>query len=385
MSRTFDVAVIGLGAAGSAAARHCALRGLRVAGFDRYAPPHTYGSSHGGSRIIRRAYFEGQIYVPILERAYELWHDLEEESGIQLVHHVGALTAAPTESPVFRGAAETAKRHHIPHEELDSAEVAARFPAFTLREDERAIWEPQAGWIDPEAAIRAQLEHAAEFGAELHFEEAVREWEAADGPVRIRTGRGVYEAGRLIVCAGGWTRSLLANIDLPLRVERQVNVWYRPWRRAANFLPDRCPVYIWEYDADAVLYGFPDLGGGVKAGLHHRGELVTHPDDLDRAVSEEDVQQLSQRLKRLLPDACGDVSSTALCFYTNTPDERYLIDRHPAHHSILFASACSGHGFKASIAVGEILAALSCDEAPAVDFSAFRLIRGNRNHEATAA
>ncbi len=375
MSRTFDVAVIGLGAVGSAAAYHAARAGHRVVGFDRFVPPHALGSSHGGSRIIRRAYFEGELYLPLLERAYALWRDLEEAMDAELLHLHGALTVAPRQSRVFQGALSTARTAGLRHRVLDRAELAEAYPMFHLRDGEAALLEEEAGWVDPEAAVRAHANGARRYGAVLRLNEPVRSWRSESGAVLLETAAARYSAGAVIICSGGWIGSLLPELGGSLKLERQVNVWYHPAARARDFRPDRCPVYIWAYDADRVLYGFPDAGDGVKAGLHHGGELARHPDGIDRAVHPKDIQPLTERLARLLPDACGNIARSSTCFYTNTPDERFIIDVHPEQDSVVLASACSGHGFKMSNAVGENVARLAAGEKPSVDLRPYRLSR----------
>lgn len=383
MNKTFDVGIIGLGAVGSAALYHATQAGLSVVGFDRFAPPHTHGSSHGGSRIIRRAYFEGSMYVPLLSRAYELWGELERASGRKLMHLIGCLTIGDAGGPTLRGAQKTAEEHAIPFERLEPSDVHDRFPAIHLRKGEAALFEPEAGWLDPEACIETHLALAGRAGAEIRFDEPARSWGMVGEDVRVETAAGTFDLGRLVLCAGGWMARLLDDIHVPLRVERQVNGWFRPSITDDRFRPERCPVYLWEYDRNRVLYGFPDSGDGVKTGLHHAGQVTDHPKDLDRTVHDEDVEALRRQTGRLLPGACGAVARTATCFYTNTPDNHYLIDRHPGLEHVVFASACSGHGFKASNAVGESLIRVAVGERAAVDLSAFRFSRFLKKYRST--
>lgn len=375
MTPCYDVAIVGLGAVGSAAAYHAAGAGFHVVGFDRFASPHTRGSTHGGSRIIRRAYFEGGVYLPLLERAYACWRKLEHDGAGKVLRLCGALTIAADGSPVLEGAVASARAAGVPHRLLTPSDVAVQFPCFRLRPDELAMFEPEAGWIDPEAAVCTHLAAARGNGAALRMNEAVYRWRAEGDGVVVETSEGEVSAAALILCAGGWLPSLLPALDLPLRLERQVNVWYHPARRRPDFRPDRCPVYIWEYAPSHILYGFPNLGAGVKAGLHHTGAPAQHPDELDRDVHTEDIHQLTGQMRRLLPDACGDVARAATCFYTNTPDERFVIDAYSQHPPVVYASACSGHGFKVSSAVGENLALLATGAEPSVDLSPYRADR----------
>lgn len=377
MKANFDIGVVGLGAVGSAAAYHASQSGFSVVGFDQFAPPHTLGSAHGGSRIFRRAYFEGSMYLPLLSRAYELWRRLEDASGRTLLHLNGCLTIGPADGATLRGAQAGVEAYDIPFERLSPKDVHNRFPAFHLREAEAALWEPEAGWLDPEECIRAHLDLAARSGAALRTDEKVLKWGVLGDGVRIETAAGTFDVDRLILCAGGWIAPLLREIHVPLQIERQINAWFHATANDRRFRPEHCPVYIWEYEPERVLYGFPEIDGGVKTGLHHTDDFVDHPDDLDRAVHEADISALQRWTKMLLPQT-GDASRAATCFYTNTPDRHFLIDRHPGLARVVFASACSGHGFKASNAVGECLVLLALDDEPAVDLSAFRLARFKR-------
>lgn len=373
MDTSYDAIVVGLGAVGSAAVYHLARRGKRVLGLDRFAPPHAHGSSHGGSRIIRKAYFEGVRYLPLLEQAYPLWRDLEAASGRALLHVIGGLNVGPPEGSVVMGARAAAEAQGLPHEVLMADVVQKRFPAFHLPEGHVAVWEPSAGYLHPEHCIEAHLTQARRHGAVLHVEEPVRRWQPDGEGVAVVSDQATYRATRLVLCAGGWLGDLLPGLAMPLTIERQVNGWFRPRAHPAHFDPARCPVYIWDLGGDDVLYGFPDTGRGVKVGLHHNGTLIDHPDELHRTPTDADEAALHTVLRRLLPGADGPLVHAAVCFYTNTPDRHYRIDRHPEYPQVLFASACSGHGFKASNVVGEALADLVTGASPRVDLQAFRL------------
>lgn len=369
---SFDGIVVGLGAVGSAAAYHLARRGLRVLGLDRFAPPHSLGSTHGGSRIIRKAYFEGQRYLSLLDRAYALWRDLEAVTGQTLLTLCGCLNIGPPGSAIVAESQRSAEALGVPYVVLTSREVQQRFPAFRVPDGHVAVLDSEAGVIAPERGVQAHLEQARHHGAALRFDEPVLRWQPDGSGVAVTTASATYRADRLILCAGGWIRDLLAALHLPLYIERVTNGWFRPTAHAAHLDPACCPVYIWEYTPGKIFYGFPDLGEGVKAGIHYEGACVEHPDALQRSVDEADEAAIRARLRGLLPDAAGPLTRAAVCFYTNTPDKHYLIDRHPDHPQVVFASACSGHGFKASNAVGEALADLATERPPQVDLAPFR-------------
>lgn len=341
-------------------------------GVDRYAPPHAWGSSHGGSRIIRLAYFEGDHYIPLLRRAYALWRELEAGRGSDLLHVTGGLTAGHPDGPVASGARQAAERYGLACEVLTPRSVRDRFPLFRLPDDHVAVYEPDAGWLDPEACIRAHLEAAEAHGALVRTDAPVLEWQREGDGVSVTTPHGTVHAARLVLAAGGWLADLVPDLAPDLRIERQVNAWFAPQRPAEAA---RGPVYIWEPPSGPVLYGFPDRGTGLKAGLHHGGEEAGHPDVLDRAVRPEDLAALRATAERLLPGALGEVEHAAICFYTNTPDGHFLLDRHPMCPQVVIASACSGHGFKASSAIGEAAAELAVGERTGLDLGAFGLAR----------
>ncbi|HEY0550500.1 MAG TPA: N-methyl-L-tryptophan oxidase [Verrucomicrobiae bacterium] len=374
MANDHDVIVAGLGAMGSAAAYHLATSGRRVLGLDRFRPPHDFGSSHGLTRIIREAYFEHPIYVPVVQRAYELWAELQKKSGRQLLRQTGGLMIGPRAGVVAGGAERSAKEHHLAHEILSAAELRRRFPVFVPTDEMVAVWEPRAGILFPELAIRTHLELAAQNGATLEFDEPVLRWEPLRDGVRVFTEKHSYTADRLLLSAGAWMRSLVPELTLPLTVERQILFWFEPRARAELFLPQRCPIHLWEYEPHRFFYGFPDLGDGVKVALHHQGEKA-QPDTVRREVDDDEIKAMRELLRRFLPDAEGRLKSTAVCVYTNTPDEHFILDHHPLHPQVVMASPCSGHGFKFSSAIGEIAALLLNDRPVPFDLSLFALKR----------
>jgi len=366
----YDVIVVGLGAMGSAAAYHLAAGGRRVLGLDRFQPPHNLGSSHGLTRIIREAYFEHPLYVPLVQRSYQLWAALEKQAGRKLLLPTGGLMIGPPEGVLVRGAKRSAQEHRLEHEILSSSELHRRFPVFEPAENMIAVWEPRAGILFPELAVESHLKLAAENGAVLQFNEPVRKWEADRGGVRVFTETNTYRANRLLLSAGPWMSDLLPDVKLPLRVERQVLFWFEPHSRPEQFQPKHCPIHLWEYAPHHFFYGFPDLGDGVKVAFHHQGEN-TDPERVCREVSARETKTMRQLLRRFLPTADGPLKSATVCIYTNTPDEHFILDYHPVHREVVIASPCSGHGFKFSPVIGEIAAVLLNDQAPPFDLSLF--------------
>jgi sarcosine oxidase len=228
VSSDFEVIIVGLGAMGSSAAYHLAQHGLRVLGLDQFHPPHNFGSSHGLTRIIREAYFEDPLYVPLVQRAYELWAALEKRSGHQLLLKTGGLMIGPFDGALVGGATRSAEEHQLEHEILNSANLQQKFPLFDVDDEPMAVWEPRAGILFPEKAIQTHLDLAGEVGAHLRFNEPARKWEPLEKGVRVFTDATAYTAKRLVLSPGAWMNSLLAQRDLPLSVERQVLYWFKP-------------------------------------------------------------------------------------------------------------------------------------------------------------
>ena len=360
---------------GSSAAYHLSRRGLRVLGLERFAPRHAFGSSHGKTRIIREAYFEDPLYVPLVQRAYECWADLESRSGRRVFTPTGGLMIGPADGIVAGGARASAVQHGLPFEELSATEVRRRFPAFRPAASDVAIWEPRAGILDPETAIEAHLSLAMDHGAELHFDEPVERWsERAGGLITVRTAAATYDAAKLVIASGAWVASLVPELALPVVVERTVVHWFEPRMKPAHFGPGSLPVFIHEYEPSRAWYGFPDLGDGVKFALHHHGEPTT-ADSVRRTVAPSEVERVRVLADRYLPGSAGRVRESMVCLYTNTPDEHFILDTHPDHPAVIVASPCSGHGFKFSSAIGEVIAEMAIDGATKFDVKPFRLGR----------
>ena len=377
MADHYDVIVAGLGAMGSASAFHLAARGVRVLGLERFAPKHVMGSWHGDSRIIRELYFEHPLYVPLVQRAYELWKELEKESGEPLLAIHGGLMIGPREGMLVAGTLRSAAEHGLLAELLSPDEVRARFPAFELEDGLVAVLDPRAGFLRPEACVDAHRALAQRRGAELRYEEPVLAWEPDGGGVRVHTPAGAYTADRLLLTAGAWTRSLLPGLDLALEVERQVLFWFDPPAGDDRYEPARCPIYAWEHTSGYIGYGFPRLERGVKAALMHQGEAAAHPDAVRRTVDEHaEAEPLRAALRKMLPGvAAAPVLGHAVCLFTNTPDTDFAIGFHPEHPQVLVSSPCSGHGFKFASAIGELHADLLTGAAPRFDLTPFRLDR----------
>ena len=372
---TWDVIVIGLGAMGSATAADLAGRGLRVLGLDQYPPAHDRGSSHGRSRIIREAYFEDPSYVPMVWRSYELWADLERTSSRHLFRQTGGIMIGRPDTDLVRGSLESARIHRLAHEVLDAAAIRRRFPVFEPDNDMVGVLEPRAGILAPEECVRALLERAHKAGAELRHDQRVVGWSAAPDHVTVETASGRFEAESLVITAGPWAPTLLAGLNVPMTIERQVVAWFRPAALQEAFAPDRCPIHIWHVGR-RMFYGFPALDdGGVKIAEHAIGDPTT-ADEIRREIAAAEIQEIrNDFIARYMPAANGELVLTTVCMYTMTPDTHFVIDRHPRHPNVSLACGFSGHGFKFAPAVGEILADLAIDGRTRHDITRFSAAR----------
>lgn len=354
-----DVIVIGLGGMGSAAAYHLAARGQRVLGLERFTPAHDRGSSHGGSRIIRQSYFEDPAYVPLLLRAYELWDKLAADSAREVYRMTGGLFIGPPDCLTVAGSLRASQEWDLPHEMLDAAEIAARYPTFTPTPGHVALYEAKAGFARPEMTVQAHLDLAAQAGATLQFGEVVTDWSETPGGVEVTTTAGTYTAGQLVICPGAWAPQLLAQFGIPITVERQVLYWLDPIGGTAPFAEH--PIFIAENEAAQQVYGFPAIdgpSGGVKVAYFRKGVECT-PETIDRTVHDQEIREMRDDVARLLPALDGPCLHTATCMYSNTPDQHFVIARHPDCANVTIACGFSGHGFKFVPVVGEILADLA--------------------------
>jgi sarcosine oxidase len=357
---SYDVIVVGVGGMGSATAFQLARRKQRVLGLERFDIPHAMGSSHGISRIIRLPYYEHSSYVPLLQRAFVLWREIETLSNQEILVTTGSIDGGREDGELFNGALASARLHDLPHEVLTGAEVNARYPGYNLPSALRAVFQPQGGLLASERAIVAHVNAAMSLGAEIHARERVLGWEAHPGGegVVVTTDRGRYEAGRLVLTAGAWIGELAPVVERLAVAERQVLAWLQP-KRPEWFTTERFPVFNIDVE-EGRYYGFPvyEVPGFKFGRYHHRGE-TSAPDQVRREVDEADEALLRQFAARYFPEGNGPTMALRTCMFTNTPDEHFIIDHHPAHQQVVVASPCSGHGYKFCSVIGEILADLA--------------------------
>ncbi|WP_226004812.1 N-methyl-L-tryptophan oxidase [Natrinema salinisoli] len=371
----YDVLVIGVGGMGSATTAHLADRGLDVLGLERYDVPHAKGSSHGITRIIRRAYYEHPSYIPLLKRAYDLWDDLAAETDREVIHRTGSIDAGPAESAVFEGSLRSCEAHDIPHEVLTSEQLSERFPGYQLPEGYRALYQPDGGFVVPEQSIVGHVETAQAAGAEIRARERVLEWEpTSDGGVRVETDRGTYDAANMILAAGAWNHTFADALEGLAVPERQVLGWFQP-EQPSTFEPEKFPVWNLKVP-EGRFYGLPiyDVPGFKIGKYHHRDEQVD-PDDYDTEPGLEDERLLRDATANYFPDAAGPTMRLATCMFTNSPDEHFILDTLPDHPQVAVGAGFSGHGFKFASVIGEILADLAVDGETDHPIDMFRLDR----------
>ena len=361
MSNQFDLIIVGCGGVGSAAAYYAVKRGLRVLVLERFEPVHARGSSHGDTRVIRQAYFEHPDYVPLLKRAYELWHQFEQQVDRQLFYRTGLLEVGPESGVLIQGVRQSAVLHQLPLEEIPSGEFSNRFPGFVLPEDSVAVYESNAGFLLVEECIRHYINEASRLGGDLRFNQQVRSCSVQGDGVCISTNSETFYAPRLAVAAGAWANELLADLGLPLQVLRKHVHWY-PVKTSVDYLVQtNTPTFFYE-TAAGYYYGFPVRDArGLKVAQHSGGETIHDPASVDRSVDLVEREQVDRFLRTHLPQVAIPATHHAVCMYTMSPDEHFIIDRHPEFPQFAIAAGLSGHGFKFASVLGESLVQIVMD------------------------
>ena len=373
---TYDVAVIGLGAVGSATLHRLAKAGVRAIGIDRFHPPHDRGSTHGESRITRMGVGEGEAYAAMVRRSHEIWRELEAESGESLFLQTGGLILGPSDGGTshhgkddfVRRSIAVAEANGIPHEVIDSAEMGRRYPQLGLQGNEIGYFEPSAGLVRPEHCVAVQLRLAVQLGAVVRTGETVLSVAEIPGGVVVVTDKGRVEAGRVVMAAGAWIPGLAGGtIAARTAVYRQTLHWF-PTADPAAYAPERFPIFIWIHGATAedYFYGFPALpGSGTVKVASERYAAPVDPDTSERVVpAAESAGIFTRHVAGRLLGVSADVQRAAACLYTVTPDSGFLVDLQPGTSRVIVASACSGHGFKHSSGLGEMLAGVAAGSGP---------------------
>lgn len=353
-----DILILGVGAMGSATLYTLARQGLDVCGVEQFGVAHDRGSAHGETRMIRKAYFEHPDYMPLLNRAYELWKSMQAECGETLFVNNGLLLAGPHHSQTIRGLNACYAKHRLPHDRLTAPEAMRRFPQFHLSPEAEVFYDPAAGFLYAEKSVEQMVRLAQRHGAALHVNEKVHGWQADDHGVTLRTNRRTLHAEKLIVTSGAWAKNALAALGVEVQIWRKVLFWYRS-SNLEDFGPERFPNFFVETDAGG-FYGFPTINTfGMKVGEHTLPDRVEDPEALNRALAPDDEPGILRFLSATFPQLTPRRTKFSVCMYTMTPDEHFILDVHPQHANVVFGAGFSGHGFKFAPVIGEILGELA--------------------------
>ncbi len=358
----YDVIVVGVGGVGSSTLYHLARSGVKVLGLDRFSPGHDRGSSHGGMRMVRRAYYEHPSYVPLVDRALQEWRELEESREETLYHPVGILNVGKNDGPLISGVRASVEQHKVDVDELTPAQFKKRAPGIHRADDHVALFEKNAGYLQVEACVQAYADEAVKAGAELRVGGAVRNWSARTSSVTVETESRTFTAGRLVVTPGPWARDLLLDLCIPFEVRRKPVYWYQT--EGNDYQASKgVPAFLYE-TGDGIFYGYPQVDKfGVKVGEHTGGMRVQDPLGLDRGVDPQDQKRVETFLADHLPNVKRRCMQHSVCMYTMSPDSHFVIDRHPHHENVAFAAGLSGHGFKFTSILGKLLAGIVMGEA----------------------
>jgi monomeric sarcosine oxidase len=375
--KTYDVAVLGMGTMGSASVLELRRRNVSVIGFDQFAPPHAYGSHSGATRVFRLAHYDNPKYVPLAKRAGKLWDSLSVEVGKSLVNRIGLLKMGPETDGLISGIRKSSEEFQIPVERLTASEVGYRYPAFRIPDQYVGYLEHTAGWIDVPAAITGMQNRARDLGAELCLNHRVDSWESDGRVARIKLeGREVI-AEKIVITAGAWTTQLLQGLNLPIHLVRKAFLFFDPLE-PEKFSDRAIPLFGFPSN---IFYAFPNIGGmGVKVAEHLGGERVDRP---DAPSEEENYASILETVTRYMPALAGPrpgdisrISRIDTCLYSLTPDENFILDLHPEFPNVVFAGGFSGHGFKFTPVIGEVMADLALEGSTRLPVEFLRL----RNH-----
>ncbi len=357
MTQVYDAIVVGVGGFGSATACELTARGLRVLGLEQFDLCHDRGSSHGETRIIRRAYFEHPDYVPLLDETYQRWEDLQQATGRSLLHRTGLVLSGPRDGEAVPGVLLARSLHHVKIEELDLRSATEMFPGLRFPPDTTILFEPDAGYLRVDECVRTFCDESRRYGATLHSGERVEGWSALPGSVRVRTAAADYEAKALVLTAGAWSPQLMPWLQPRLQVLRKTVFWFRIERNVPASL-----VFYFESADGRSFYGLPGLQSGtVKVGEHSGGRTVEDPSSVDRRLSADDTAAVSEFVASTLRGVAPQPLRGSVCLYSMSPDGHFFVDQHPDHANVILAAGFSGHGFKFTPVIAAAIADLVTD------------------------
>lgn len=383
-----DVIVIGLGGVGSATVAALAADGYRVIGIDQFSPPHQRGSSHGQTRVIRKAYFEHPDYVPMLLRAYDQWKQLEADSGKQLYYPVGLLQIGPVDGEVLAGVRRSSIEHSLDVQYMAMQEAQSQYPGIQGDPSWSAIVEHDAGYLLVEQCIEAHLQQAQRHGASLLLNQSVRDWSIDGSGVRVVTDEQELHADRLVIAAGPWADKCLKRYQLPLRVLRKHVYWYEV--EAGHYQSGNFPCFFFD-TPQGFFYGIPQVAnsyeangqgttsqrnwGGLKIGRHTGGQLADPDMSIEHPEDAEDQSLVEQFLADCMPAVTRNRIAWQGCYYTMTPDQHFIVDSLPDCPQVSVVAGLSGHGFKFTCVLGEIAANLATKRPSPVNIDFLSLTR----------
>ncbi|XP_058853848.1 peroxisomal sarcosine oxidase isoform X2 [Acipenser ruthenus] len=339
--------------------------------------PHSRGSSHGHTRIIRKAY-EQDYYTRMMSECYQLWAQLEKEANVQIYRNTGMLIVGKEDCSAFRSLRGTLLRNNVPMEVLSPEQFASRFPSVRLPPGESAVIDKTAGVLHADRALKAVQDLFRGLGGVIHDGEKVVDF-TPGSPITMTTNSGMYRAQSLVITAGPWAKSVLARtgLQLPLQVLR-INVCYWKERIPGTYGIGRhfpCFIGVKQHGAKHDIYGLPsnEYPGLMKICYHSGSE--TEPDERDRQTSQEDIAILSSFVSKSFPGLDPTPAVVEQCMYMVTPDSDFILDQHPSHSNIIIGAGFSGHGFKLAPVAGKILCELALGKTPSFDLSPFRITR----------
>jgi sarcosine oxidase len=365
----YDVIVIGMGSMGSAACYYLPKKGLNVLGIEQYDIVHDRGSHSGQTRIIRKAYFEHPNYVPLLERAYRNWAEIERISGKDIYYPAGLLYLGREEGELFSGLRLSASQYGIPLEDAKNEEIKSRYPAIQIPQEHVAIIEKDAGFLHVDAAISSYVQAAKQCGVDILTHCTVDQWKKIHGGYELAANGSVYRARKIIFCCGAWTNQILKEYTLPLKVSLQTLHWVE-MKNIERFQMENFPCWVAEADnTPGVFYGFPAMDNktgffsGFKIAHHHPGLASCPETEINHAFVAACEENVRGFLAQYFPGQYVSMLHTKTCYYTNTPNHHFIIDYLPGFdEDLIIAAGFSGHGFKFVSAVGEILASMATGE-----------------------
>ncbi|RKU36102.1 N-methyl-L-tryptophan oxidase [Candidatus Poribacteria bacterium] len=375
-TRVYDAIVIGAGGMGSATAYHLAKSGADVLVLEQFQRGHKFGSSHGETRIIR-FFYDKPFYTELMKTAYSEWRDLESVSGKPLLFITGSVGMGAKGNPYGRATKQSLDAAGVESELWNGTQLADRFPQFQGVKDMDVLWQKDTGFLRAAACTETHLQLAEKHGATVQEETPVIKVDWQTGVPTVQTQNDQFQGKKIVVTAGAWTGTLLAELNLPLTVTRQQVCYYQP-TNIDRFQPDRFPVFVESTVDGEFIYGIPafgsfDTGGGLKIARHGRGEIIS-PDTRDRTPDAGYIAHIDAYVQERIPEL-GKATHAEVCLYTETPDEDFIIDTHPDCPDVLIGAGFSGHGFKFCALVGRIMSELVLNSETDFDIHPFRIDR----------